>query len=399
MIVVALADSDSYLKWAAATLDRVVPNASRHIVVVANPVMPSSTQRAAAIASSSWSGQEIPVVDADSAVERVRELHADAVLVAMRGPMAAVLLAMLADLSPRPVLITGIPGIAIPARRKALIYRAQADLMLVHSHCEREAFSELALEMDVSSSIALTSLPFLDRSESRGDDVVLAAQALVPATRREREMLVAGFVAAAARHPDRRFVLKVRARHGERQTHDERWPLDVVMQKLGSTPANLVVRAGPMSESLDRAGALVSVSSTAIIEAVARTIPALAIADFGVGDAQLNRVFEGSGLIGSLDDLAAGRFRTVDETWARRNYLHEPSDDDVVNALDDLLSLRRHGALAERLPRRSQRGGALRAAWDRRTALGRHDGRRLGVVALVVGTPARALVRATARWR
>lgn len=398
MIVVALADSDSYLKWAAATLDRVMPDAERRIIVVANPVMPSVAQRAAAVAATTWSEHDVAVMHADAAVELIRLLQVDVVLVAMRGPTAAVLLALLTALPRRPVLVSGVPGIALPARRKALVYRAQADLMLVHSHHERSRFDELDRVEGMQHRFGLTTLPFLDRRPTVGDDVVLAAQALVPVSRDERQHLVSGFVAAAQRHPERRFVLKVRAQRGEQQTHDERWPLDELLEPK-TTPDNLVVLAGPMSAALDRAGALVSVSSTALIEAVARGVPALVIDDYGVGDEWLNGIFVGSGLLGSTDDLIDSRFRTADPGWAQQNYLHDPADDDARAMLDELIEQRLRGELATRVSRRATSGGSLRRAWDRRTALGRFDGRPLGAVSLVVGVPARAVVRRLARIR
>jgi len=397
VIVVALTDSDSYVKWGAATLDRIVPDAERRIVVVANPVMPSTAQREAAVAGTSWRGVEVPVLQADAAVALVDELKPDAVLVAMRGPMAALLLAMLVELPRRPVLWSGIPGIALPARRKALVYRAQADIMIVHSHNERLAFAELDRVAGFQHRFALTTLPFLDRRPSAGNDVVLAAQALVPASRAQRVALVAQFVEAARRHPDRRFVLKVRARRGERQTHDERWPLDALLSRSIAIPANIVVQSGPMGAVLDRAGALVSVSSTAIIEAVARGIPTLALNDYGVGDEQLNGIFVGSGLFGSTDDLVANRFRLAEPAWTQQNYLHDPRDDDARAVLEECIEHRGRGRLPRRSSVRSTTGGSLRRAWDRRTALGRHDARLLGAIALVIGVPARAFVRGVSR--
>ncbi len=391
MIVVALTDSDSYLKWGAATLERVAPDAERHIIVVANPVMPSSAQRASAVAGTQWAGREVDVLSADAAVERVRALGADAVLVAMRGPTVALLLAMLAERDRRPVLWSGIPGIALPARRKALVYRAQADLMIVHSHHEREVFQALDEAEGMQHRFALTTLPFLDRRPSVGDDLVFAAQALVPATRAERRDLVEQLIAAAESHPDRRVVLKVRAQAGERQTHDERWPLDTLLPPV--VPRNLVVQAGPMADVLDTAGSVVSVSSTAIIEAFARGIPALVLDDYGIGDEQLNAIFTDSGLVGSTADMVAGRFRSVDREWARRNYLHDHTDDDAASQLAELVQQHARSPLSPRAPQRSTAGGSLRRAWDRRTALGRHDGDAVGVLALALGVPARAVVR------
>ncbi|GMA22329.1 hypothetical protein GCM10025864_00880 [Luteimicrobium album] len=47
--VLAVADSDSYLKWAAATLDGLGDGFSGRLVLVASPVLPSDAQVAAAV--------------------------------------------------------------------------------------------------------------------------------------------------------------------------------------------------------------------------------------------------------------------------------------------------------------------------------------------------------------
>lgn len=399
MIVIALADSDSYLKWAAATLDRIVPRAERRLIVVANPVMPSDRQRATAVAGTSFAPESVEVLSVDDALESVRRTGADVVLVAMRGPLAALLLAMLAELPDRPVLASGIPGIALPARRKALIYRAQADLVLVHSHHERRAYAQLDADLDHHHRFALTTLPFLERRPSDGDDVVFAAQSLMPATRADRLRLVQRLADAARHDPHRSFIIKVRAMGAERQTHDDRWPLESLLLELPDVPPNLQVRAGSMTTALDGAGAVVSVSSTALIEAVARGIPALVLDDFGVSDELLNSIFEGSGLLGSTDDLVAGRFAHADPDWSVDNYLHDPDDDDATAVIRRLVDERTHSGLVTRPSRRSSAGGSLRRAWDRRTALGRYDGRPLGLVALAIGVPVRGLVRLAQRWR
>lgn len=389
MIVAALADSDSYLKWAAGTLDRIAPTAERRVLVVENPVMPSAQQRRHALDGTSFAETDVPVLPVELAIESVR--GADAVLVAARGETAAYLLRRLSQREDRPVLLSGIPGIAFPITRAALVYRAQADLVIVHSHHERRSALEVAERHGWSVRPVLANLPFLERRPSTGTDVVLAAQALVPRTLREREHLVSCFVEAARAHPHRRFVLKVRAVAGEQQTHVERWALDS-LPPMRDAPANLVVRAGPMSAALDTAGALVSVSSTALIEAVARGIPVLAIDDYGVDEAHINTVFRGSGFLGPTSDLIAARFRTAATAWTRDNYLHESRDVDAPAIVAALAEQRATSGLPVRRPVRSTRGGRLRQAWDRRRALGRHDRSVLGGLALVVGMPVRAVM-------
>ena len=178
-------------------------------------------------------------------------MRPEVVLVGMRGPSAAVVLRELAALPQRPALVTGLPGVAIPATRKALYYRAQADLFLVHSQRERRAFESRSGQLGWSQRFALSGLPFLERHASAGDDIVFAAQALVPAALDERRWLVRQLDALAHRHPARRVVLKVRTAAGEQQTHHERWSLDSLLDELPDRAPNLLVRGGSMLQSLD----------------------------------------------------------------------------------------------------------------------------------------------------
>ncbi|WP_286690391.1 DUF6716 putative glycosyltransferase [Aeromicrobium sp. REDSEA-S38_B2] len=150
---------------------------------------------------------------------------------------------------------------------------------------------------------------------------------------------------AARAHPDREVVVKVRARRGEAQTHHEQVPLEDLVESLDDRPANLVVRTGPMHEHLERAGAFVTVSSTALLEAVACGVPAVALDDFGVGVEQINLALQGSGLLGSLDDVVAGRFAHADPAWCVDNYFHDPSEDTWVERVRGLVEQRRSDGL------------------------------------------------------
>ena len=127
-------------------------------------------------------------------------------------------------------------------------------------------------------------------------------------------MRLLGWLAdAARRRPQRRVVVKVRARAGEAQTHAESYDFaelladPSVRAELGGTlPPNLVVEDGPMADHLARASALVTVSSTAVLEAIAEGVPALVIDEFGVEPKLINTVFVGSGLFGGAEALVAG---------------------------------------------------------------------------------------------
>lgn len=396
MRMLALADSDSYVKWGAALIGSLGPEWECELLVVESSIVVSETQLDAALAGSGIvaAGRVAPV----DVVARVAERRPDVVLAATAGPIARILMRMIARLEPRPVLVAGLPGISIPPTRKALQYRRQADLVVLHSRREVREFAELAASTGGDHRFGLATLPFADRRPASGTDLVFAAQAIVPATREDRLEVARMLRDAARADPTKRVVVKVRALPGEHQTHPERDAYPGLLETLGDLPSNLVVSAAPMAEALDTAEGLVTVSSTAAVEAIARGIPVIALDTFGVSRGLINPVFGGSGLFGGAAAVIGREFRHPDAGWLDDNYFHPGEDADWSAQVTALVAARRAGELAPRVVPAAP-GGRLRAAWDRRIAFGPADRSLGGRVAFVIGVPLRAGVRLARRVR
>jgi hypothetical protein len=313
-----------------------------------------------------------------------------------------VLRAIVASTRVRPVFVSGMPGISFPATKRALLYRSQVDLMVVHSKRERTEFSELAERMGLEQRFGLATLAFLSGTRDHagnGDAIVFATQAKVPRTRADRMSVLGWLSETAVRHPELRVVVKLRARGGEKQTHDERYPYDVLAAELPALPSNLAFETGPMADHLDAATALVTVSSTAALEAAARGIPTLVLDDFGVSARLINLVFDGSNLLGGSEDLIAARFHSADEGWLDANYFHSAADADWLSRVAELTESRAAGELRLRAEARRGHGGALRHAWDRKRVLGDYDRSFSGRLALAIGIPARWVFLTVRRLR
>lgn len=396
MRVLAVADSDSYIKWGAAVLERAPAHWERSIVVVATPAAPSPDQLAAALAGTSFAGARTAIAQLAQIAARVAAEQPDVVLLAVRGPVVRVLIrAIAAAAGRRPVFVSGLPGISIPPTRKALYYRAQADLFLLHSKREVRGFAKLADSMGIAQSFALARLPFLVESPAptgQGRDIVFAAQAKVPRAREDRELVLHWLIATARANPALRVVVKLRAAAGEQQTHGEKYPYDQLLGELDAIPPNLVVEGGPMTEHLARAVGLVTISSTAAIEAAAAGVPVLVLDDFGMSAELINPVFEHSGLFGSSADLIAARFSAPDPQWLDDNYFHAADAENWVAEIERAVHLRESDSLPVRAQFRGSLGGNLRRVWDRKRALGSHDRSISGFVAIAVGVPARSIV-------
>lgn len=411
MRVVGVADTDSYVKWAAALLGGLPPEDwDVELLVLDTPRVVSAEQERAALAGAAV--RRVSRVSYAELEARLAAARPDAVLIAALGPLVRVVARLVAGLTPRPVIVSGLPGISVPATRKALVYRRQCDLFVLHSLREVREFRELARSSGIDLRFALTRLPFAAgglgaepapgigarRATSGGTDLVFAAQAVVPRESDERLRVARLLVRAAEADPSRRVVLKLRARPGEQQTHGERHSLADLVSSLGPVPENLVLSTGPMSLALERAQGLVTVSSTAAIEAVASGVPVIVLDTFGVSSALINEVFLGSALFGDEENVVARRFRHPEPSWLRENYFHPAADDDFGILLQELVARRREGRLAPK-PALRRAGGRLREAWDRKLVLGDRDRTLAGAVAWTIGMPLRPAVRALHRAR
>ncbi|MBT2483392.1 MULTISPECIES: DUF6716 putative glycosyltransferase [unclassified Microbacterium] len=414
--VVAIADADSFVKWAAALMGSV-PGLRPHLLLVRTPLTASVEQQRTALAGTGVQPEDVTRIDFARAAGWLEGQRPDVVLLAGRGPFVRLMGRVIDSLTHRPVTVSGLPGMAIPAQRGALEYRRHTDLLVVHSHRETRAFAELGRRIGVSMPTALATLPFarkqrmlrpervrVDAMAGRSGgvavavgreqpvavrppatDIVFAAQALVPVAREERAEIAATLVRAAEADPDRRVVVKLRSRPGESETHLER---DPYAQFLPSRrPDNLVFSYDSMASALETAAGLVTVSSTAAIEATAVDVPVIALDSFGVSKSLLNTVFVGSGLLGGRSEVIAGRFRHPHSDWLRDNYFHSEAESNWWDRVQELVALRRSGALpARRVP--AARGGAAHEAWQRSSVLGSEERSVVGAAALALGAPA-----------
>jgi hypothetical protein len=365
--VIAVAESDSYLKWAVSLLAQL-PSPSRiEIVIACSPVRPSPTQRAAALSGSTFAGHDLEVLSPSQLARRVESTRPDAVLLACTGPSAHAYQEALARISHRPVLLAGIPGIALPARRRAWGYRGAIDLFVVHSHREVEEYDRVRMEAEKNGRVGLATIPFLSptvvasgrdarsvhqEGKTRASNRVLfATQAKVPKLRRERADILIALDRLAAARPDLKVVVKTRGASGEFHTHHEAhhfadvWQ-DLVRHGRVHAPDAIEFAAGSMAEQLMDAAALVTVSSTAVLEAMALKIPVLLIDEFGVNDGLINTVFIGSGTLADLAALERADFRQPEDWWLEDNYFHPPSENTWIADLDELTALARAGELA-----------------------------------------------------
>jgi hypothetical protein len=400
--VLAVADSDSYLKWACATLDRLGPAddaaLDRSAVIVKTPIAPTTGQIAAAVAGSSV--VRPGVLSAWELAAHIRNAPPDVVLIAATGPVAEVVARAIvrATGKHRPALVTGLPGMALPATPAGTGWRRWCDAFVVHSRLEIDAYRTEFAAHDAAPEVPLAHLPFLEHtSESLGAEpvkrVVFAAQAKVPDNQDDRVVLLDRLARLAGEFE---VIVKLRARKGERQTHNEAFPYDELWDmehsRLGHRRDALRFVDGPMAEWLQPGTALMTVSSTAAMESLALGLSTVIIDDFGVSPELLNAPFAGSGCVLPVSDAAAA-FRAGGPqpatSWLEDNYLHT-TESELPAMVRELARRRAAGSLTELTdvkPWRTERYVRMSAQM--------HLPKFLYDVIRVVTRPARQVLRAT----
>ncbi|MYR47179.1 DUF6716 putative glycosyltransferase [Streptomyces sp. SID5910] len=324
--IAVLADSDTRWKWGALTASRISPDgADLHLdgYLLRGRATPTARQLAE-VGADADSLREVTAAEFLRAM--AQESYDVLVLALVGGGVQAVLHGLRhawQGRTGRPVVVTGYVGVVYEKLTDGLLLRHGADLVLANSRQDADRFRAVYEGVGAdASAVTEVALPFLGGAEHTGAHghpytVVFAAQPSVPDGRRDRTYLLDRLVRHARRHPEREVLLKLRSKPGEHTTHIEELPYQKLVQKA-DPPPNFRLVYGHMGDVLDRTDLLVTVSSTAALEALHRRVPTAVLTDLGVRESLGNHHFTGSGCLASWDQLDDGRLPVPDPAWLAR---------------------------------------------------------------------------------
>ncbi|WP_431034057.1 DUF6716 putative glycosyltransferase [Streptomyces sp. P6-2-1] len=319
--VAVLADSDTRWKWGALTAARVTGCEEPDGFLLRGRATPTARQlREVGVRAAS-----LREVTANGFVRAVGETRYDVVVLALVGGGVQALVHGLRyawqGAAKRPVLVTGYVGVVYEKLADGLLLRHGADVVLANSRDDAERFRAVYEGVGAdSASVVECALPFLRGEPATGNTdgpVVFAVQPSVPERRADRLYLLRRAAQHARLHPEREVLVKLRSRPGEHTTHIEEQPYQKLARAI-ELPPNCRLEYGHMGTILDTASLLVTVSSTAALEALHRGVPTAVLTDLGIREALGNHAFLGSGCLTSWDALDAGHLPKADPAWAAR---------------------------------------------------------------------------------
>ncbi|MGC5167346.1 DUF6716 putative glycosyltransferase [Luteimicrobium sp. DT211] len=236
---------------------------------------------------------------------------ADALVLALQGPLTSRFvrdLAATGDGSVGPVVVTGWVGVIIEKLVAGYLERFASDVVAVNSREDLRAFEAAGAWLGLpTDNLLLSGLPLLPGRPAvprRGPvrTVLFADQPTVPSSRAERLYLYDRLVEHARRHPERRVLVKPRHRLDEDPYAVVRHhPAELLAG--ADLPPNLEIVYAPLPELLPTVDLLLTVSSTAGLEAVGAGVRTVFVADLGVHENLGNHVLLASGLVRTIDVL------------------------------------------------------------------------------------------------
>lgn len=370
--VVLVAAYDSQLKWAMTLAGEFAAQGWRYTIVVPSDVRHSlsadqvAAAGAAAVARMRWA----------DLLRRAREV--DCVVLAIQGTLVArftdelELLRRESPSSHEPVVVTGWVGIIIEKLVAGYLDRAGSDVIAVNSADNLREFVAAGRSLGIApDNLLLSGLPLLpDRPAAAGDGpirtVVFADQPTVPGARWDRAYAYQRLLDYASAHPDRTVLLKPRHRPGEGTFHVMQDHPETLLGRLGRAPSNFAVTYERITDLLPRTDLLLTVSSTAGLEAIGQGVRTVFVADFGIHEKHGNQVLMPSGLLATFDDVTADRIPVADPAWLEDVFVGGgvPPVTRIVDRVGELLEVDPH----ERPSRRVAAGPYLSGRVDVRSA-------------------------------
>lgn len=312
---------DSQLKWATCLAREFAARGWQYSLVVPSDVRHSlSADQLAA-----FGDDAVQYVPWSALLRRARTV--DCVVLAVQGTLVARFtdeLELLRRETPDgrdPVVVTGWVGIIIEKLVAGYLDRAGSDVIAVNSADNLREFTLAGSRLGIPpDNLLLSGLPLLPARPGPAAGgpirtVVFADQPTVPGSRWDRAYLYHRLVEYARAHPGRQVLLKPRHRPTEGTFHVMQDHPETLVAKLGSAPPNFAITYEPVTSLLARCDLLLTVSSTAGLEAIGQGVRTAFIADLGVHEKHGNHVLVPSGLLATFDDLVADRVPTASPAW------------------------------------------------------------------------------------
>ncbi len=226
--------------------------------------------------------------------------------------------------TPRPLVLTGYPGVILRDRLSGFTTRCGADFVLLNAPSDLADWRRFCLAQGLDPGggrlFGYPFPPFRARPVWPPRKVLFAEQAVIPRTFRDRLYVLERLADYARAHPDREVVLKPRLVPGEQGIFSTSFHMECLLPLLRRRPPNLRLSYGDIQDLLRDCDLCLTLSSTVALQAMRWGIPAGIIRDFGFRDEFGTAFFSGSGCLLSFEELIGDSRPLLDGGWFAANF-------------------------------------------------------------------------------
>ena len=228
----------------------------------------------------------------------------------------------------RPVLITGYTGILHERSYIGFSNRLGADVVFLNSKSDYDYFSNLLIKLNIPiDNLFITGLPYLDKIEKEKINiekpgVLFAGQTLFPRKLSERAYILDRFIKLAIDNPDIDFYFKPRHKLKQTTFHSMTFHYEKILKRLSSKysiPPNFKFTYERIDLLIRKTNLCVSVSSTAVLEALALGKSFGILSDFGIVQDYANHFFIGADVFMSINEIPQKLHIKTNPEWTNQN--------------------------------------------------------------------------------
>ncbi len=271
---------------------------------------------------------ELPTITRETLENLLKNNTFDCVFLGFGGRSVMQLDTTINHICPQSKIVTLFPGICWGDRDNGLLVRAASDVIFCNSQADCDTYQELATIYGFDGkNTVITGYPQIFNVEKKAPITSFDAiktityfdQNIIPKKQQQRQYLARKLVQLAKIYPDKTLCIKLRNTPDEFIAHKDRLNLYPLIQQTGAVPSNLVFSTEDIEECIEKTDLALSVSSTALIETMARGILSYALADFGIRHEYGTPYFIGSNILRPFTAIENGVVAYPDAQWLAAN--------------------------------------------------------------------------------
>lgn len=240
----------------------------------------------------------------------------------------------------RPIIISGYAGVSFSENQTGFSNRSLCDYVFLSNKYEYELYRMFCKRNNLQDNGLLWGWNFFSVRNTKkisGKQILFADQNIIPFSKKDRLYLANAIILIARSNPSIEVIVKSRTAKGEKNLFKPRWSMAelIILLCKKKLPKNLKISYGNIEDYLANTDLLITMSSTAAIQALMSGIRVAIISDFGKIDGFGTTYFDGSGCLCTIKQIIDGYSPKINEKWLKDFVISDTSKKECLKVILD----------------------------------------------------------------